>query len=214
MKKYSIRKISPAGSGNALYPGKEQWDLAVELTDFCYPWQNNIPTTTVFKALYDENDLFLRFEVEDEHILISRLDSSKMGVVYSDRVEVFFRQNNTLDPYYCLEIDPEAKILDYKARHYRKFDYNWSWPQASLAARSQSNAAGYTIDLKISLASLKALGVLKENTLEAGLYRANCIKLSGNKAVDSEIEWISWIAPKTETPDFHVSSSFGVLELE
>ena len=42
-----------------------------------------------------------------------------------DRVELFFSNLTTLSEYYCIEIDPLGRILDYSAKHNRKFDENW-----------------------------------------------------------------------------------------
>lgn len=42
----------------------------------------------------------------------------------------------------------------------------------------------------------------------AGVYRAE-FSTPEKDGDDPIMEWISWVDPKTEEPDFHVNSSFG-----
>jgi hypothetical protein len=70
---------------------------------------------------------------------------------------------------------------------------------------------GYTVELAFSKKSLRALGLLTDNRLLAGLYRGNCVALNGKAAT---LKWISWVKPDSKTPEFHIPSSFGVLMLE
>ena len=57
------------------------------------------------------------------------------------------------------------------------------------------------------MASLQDLNLIHDNVMRAGVYRAEF----SLPAEDGELvqEWISWIDPKTEAPDYHVDSSFG-----
>ena len=48
--------------------------------------------------------------------------------------------------------------------------------------------------------------------LQAGLFRAEFSHGDGNSPVIED--WIAWVDPGGETPDFHVPSAFGVLEFE
>lgn len=34
--------------------------------------------------------------------------------------------------YYCAEIDPKGKVMDYEAHNYRKFDFNWNFKDLKL----------------------------------------------------------------------------------
>jgi hypothetical protein len=133
-----------------------------------------------------------------------------MEVVHSERIELFFRANEKMQPYYCLEIDPHGRILDYKAKLYREFDKSWQWPD-SLSIKALIEDENYTVQGVISLLVLKQLGLINNGQIEIGLYRGHCTKLNGNNA---SIKWISWVDPKTKRPDFHVPSSFGILKLQ
>lgn len=190
--------------------GQVDWSRAEVLDHFIYPWWREEPPATTFQALWDEADLYFRFEVEDRDIRTYEGGHPKMDVVRSDRVEIFFRADERMAPYYCLEMDPLGRVLDYRADYYRRFDYEWQWP-SGLDVKAAKMQNGYVVMGQISLASLRELGLLKSNVLEAGLFRANCVSLEGDQA---DFHWISWVDPGTQQPDFHVAGAFGVLRLE
>jgi hypothetical protein len=188
------------------------WDKAAELTDFTYPWEKEEPPATNFKACYDQNHLHFRFIASGPKPLIYIDTNDKMEVIHSERVELFFRINEKMQPYYCLEMDPNGRVLDYKANHYREFDRSWHWPDSlSIKTRIEDENQGYMLQGKISLSVLKQLGLIHNNQIEIGIYRGHCTNLKGNKAT---IKWISWVDSKTKHPDFHVPSSFGVLKFQ
>lgn len=211
-KTYHVKRTSEditiTGKGDA-----PQWAGASVLSDFSYPWEDGQqqPSPTAFKALHNERWLYCLFVVQDNNVNIYTDKHEKREVVWSDRAEIFFKIDDQLTPYYCLELDPSGRILDYIGEHYRKFDFQWRWPAGGLIVKTHLTSQGYTIELAISKQSLTSLGLLKDNTLQAGLYRADCISLNGK---DAKFKWISWIKPKSETPDFHIASSFGSLKLD
>jgi hypothetical protein len=145
----------------------------------------------------------------DDTVHINKTDNSISSIDVSDRVELFFRSNAELNPYYCLEIDPTPRVMDFKAHNYRDFDFNWNWPKEDLIVKSSFNANGFCVEGKISISSLNKLNLLNDNKIETGIYRAKYQKIKENYVPT----WITWVNPKTETPDFHVSSSFGILKL-
>ncbi len=209
MKKYFVQKIKNFSKTKTTIP----WKQAKKLKDFSYPWLEEEPKETSFKALYDTNYLYVQFVVKDSNIHIYYKDGNKREVAESDRVELFFRRDKDLEPYYCLEIDPNGKVLDYRAMYYRKFEDAWSWPKGHLFVKTDVKTDGYCVEVKISLESLKRLGLLSENKIQTGIFRGDCIALPKGNNKESTIKWISWIDPKTKSPDFHVPSSFGILEL-
>lgn len=200
MKVYKIHK-------NESFP---KWNDIESLDDFIYPWKNKIRSKTVFQAYYDDENIYFRFLVDciDPKFFVK--DNNKLEVIHSERVEIFFRKDESMNPYYCLEIDPLSRVLDYKAQSYRNFDRTWKWPE-SLCVKSEISEKKYSVEAKIKISTLEKLELIKGNQIEIGLYRGNCIELEEDKAV---INWISWVDPKTESPDFHVASSFGLLQLE
>lgn len=65
---------------------------------------------------------------------------------------------------------------------------------------------GYTVEGKIALSELRRLNLLKaNNVMRVGIFRAEFTKTT--KAFS--MQWISWVKPNTQEPDFHVESAFG-----
>lgn len=207
---YTVKKTDSkfiiTGKGDA-----PQWQHATALTDFHYPWENEAAPPTTFKALHNDAWVYFLFVIEDSHVNIRRKKDHKTEVAASSRAEIFFRIDGDLNPYYCLEMDPIGRVLDYKASYHREFDTHWSWPKDQLLIRTELRADGYSVELALSKKSLDELGLLRDNTLQAGLFRADCRFKSND---EEEFKWISWKIPDAQTPDFHIPSSFGVLRLE
>ncbi len=212
MKQYRVKRVeSKLMSFEGEYINS-QWEQANILSDFTFPWEDQSAPKMDFRALHDTDFLYFRFDVENTNNISYIKDNHKMEVVNSDRVEIFFRQDEDLDPYYCLEMDARGRILDYSTRYYRDFNYDWKWPNSGcLSVNTFENHLGYVVEGNVSLSSLKNLGLLKDKSLQVGLYRGYCTKLIESKA---EFKWISWLKPKSEKPDFHIPSSFGLLKLE
>ena len=186
------------------------WEKAEILTDFTSPWDAVTPAKIELRALWDLDHIFFLYKVYDGNIHIDKTDDSVESIAESDRVEIFFRKDDLLNPYYCLEIDPEPRIMDFIAYPDRKFDYDWNWPEKQLTVKSDIQNDFFTVEISISIASLKKLNLIKDNKIEAGLYRAKYIQQSN---LSYEPVWISWVNPNTETPNFHIASSFGTLTL-
>jgi len=187
------------------------WKNAVELSDFIYPWEDADPSFTSFKALHNNEWLYCLFNIEDDEVLIYTDRNEETDALNSDRAEIFFKTRATTLPYYCLEIDPVPRVFDSKGQFQKQIDREWDWPKDQLIVRSARSENGYSIEIAISKQSLATLDLIRGNRIEAGLYRAECVHLDGRKAT---FRWVSWIKPDSETPDFHIPSSFGTLILE
>ena len=184
------------------------WNPCQALTEFDFPWNEEMPPATIFRAIHDQKRFFFRFDVIDSNIIVSSEKTDKMAVLDSDRVEIFFRSDEKMSLYYGLEMDPLGRVLDYKAEFYRKFDY--SYKMDGITIRSQYTLNGYRVWGCIKLDTLRSMNLLNNNKIEAGLFRGKCIrKLNG----ELSFKWISWIKPESETPDFHIPSAFGELRL-
>lgn len=211
LKKYTVKQIAHkqlAITGKGDHP---LWNKANKLLDFSSPWDSEKIKPIAFKALCDSETLFFCFKVEDAEVHIDTTDNTFRSINESDRVELFFRTDESLNPYYCLEIDPASRIMDFKARPNKQFDFNWNWPSDDIKVKSSIESTYFTVEIAISLASLTKLGLLKEGKIETGIYRAKY-----NKQNDGSYEptWITWVNPNTESPNFHIPSSFGILHLE
>lgn len=200
MKKWVINKVRKFNG----------WEDVNALKDFSYPWLKENPPITLFKAYYDEHYLFFHFTAFVESPKVYVETNNKLEVRFSERVELFFRINEEMAPYYCLEMDPSGRVLDYKAEFYRKFNRSWSWPD-NLCIKTKIDDKKYTLEGKIALSRLTQLGLLSSNELQIGLYRGHCVALDKK---NESIKWISWIDSNTPKPDFHVPTSFGLLILK
>jgi len=215
MKKYKVRYIKSEFVNINNVKLTSVWEEACLNTDFSFPWEDKEIPQTQFRALYDDANLYFRFDVDDDNICTYVDKNDKMEVINSDRVEIFFRADEQLSPYYCLEMDARSRLLDYKADYYRKFDFKWNWPgRNSIKIQSFIEYDKYIVQGFISLESLKKLNLLKDNEIQAGLYRAYCMSLPEELNSSANLRWISWMKPDSVKPDFHIPSSFGLLQLE
>lgn len=182
------------------------WEKANCLTDFCSPWKADSFSKIEFKALHDRENFYFNFRVFDTDVYIDQKDNSFASIGNSDRVELFFRTNESLNPYYCLEIDTSGRIMDFKALPEKDFDFSWKWPKNDIEVKTSKDGTSFIVEGRISIQSLKDLNLIQNNTIEAGVFRA---KFSLVENLQYEPTWISWVNPNTETPNFHIASSFG-----
>jgi hypothetical protein len=150
-----------------------------------------------------------RFECVDEDLVLPEGPTAKERALGADRVEIFFATDLSLQRYFGLEMSPRGDVADYAARFYREID--WSWSFEGLVLEPEIREGSYSVSGSIPLAFLRDLGVLRGQEMFAGLYRAEF-----HHKPDGTVHygWMPWVNPRTEKPDFHVPSSFGVLELK
>lgn len=208
MQSYHIHKIKKSFFSRKKMNTDSFWQKSKPLTSFILPWDKDPPPSTIFRALHDTKNLFFRFDVIDTDILVDKSTNDKMAVLSSDRVEIFFRSDKEMNLYYCLEMDPAGRVMDYKGVFYRKFDRNWKWECITIRSRYTLN--GYRVWGSIPLESLRNLKLLSDNKIQAGLFRGKCFNANPDAP---EFKWISWVKPDSETPDFHIASAFGELRL-
>lgn len=200
--RYRVRRIGPTAGG-------VPWDRAEALREFRFPWEERPTPKTEFRALWDGEHLFFRFDCEDSDLVLGDGADAREKVMGSDRAELFFARDLTLDPYYALEVDPRGEVLAYEARYYRRM--NWAWTFRGLQVRGEITGGGYCVEGSIPLATLRELGVLRpgEGTMMAGVFRAEFSR-RGEGICQG---WMSWVDPGTGKPDFHVPAAFGLFEL-
>lgn len=188
--------------------GKSEWKQAKKEADFIFPWLKRKAPITHFYAILDTQYLNFVFQVDDRDIVVKDF-TKESDVAQGDRVEIFFAKRPDLKEYYCLEIGPNAKVLDYKASFYRSFDDTWDCEDLLVAAKIKSN--GYVVEGRIPIEVLKGLGIFDPiesgSCFLMGLYRAEYSRARSDKP---QVEWISWVRPDSAEPDFHVPSSFGL----
>ncbi len=182
------------------------WDEAEILTDFSFPWLDRDAPRTEFRALWDDASFHFRFDVEDADLVLDESGEPDMAVLGSDRVEFFFSPTEDLsEPYYGIEMEPRGDVYDYIGIFHRKFGPEWSMPGLEFSGDIREGD-GYTVTGKIPMASLIDLNCIRDGVAIAGVYRA---EFSHKAEGGIQEDWISWIDPEVEVPDFHVPSSFG-----
>src|SRR5258708_28026018 len=142
---YQVRKVAKGAihvDGKGASPA---WSRANVLTDFVYPWDSVMAPATSFAALWDGEWFYGLYKVKDDSVITVVKKNDKMEVGASDRVEIFLKKNDTMDPYYCLEMDADGRVLDYDAFYYRKMNYPWEWPQGQLIIKASRVDGGYIL---------------------------------------------------------------------
>jgi hypothetical protein len=213
-KEKNIYKVNRIGENAIKITGKGDsplWENADVLDQFISPWNSETTPEIKFRALWDGASLFFCFKVYDSIVHINQEDDTIYSIGESDRVELFFRKDKNLNPYYCLEIDPSARVMDFKAHPDKKFDFDWNWPEEDLEVKSHIGENYFTVEGAISIDSLKALELVENGKIETGIFRAKYVKREGKNSL--EPTWITWINPNTNSPNFHISDSFGELQL-
>ena len=178
------------------------WRDAAVLTSFTFPWQDRPAPATEFRALAADARLYFAFRVEDDDIVIDP-GEDEMAIARGDRVELFFTPDDSLDEYICFEMDPRGRVLDYQARYYREFDRDWDLPELEIAATLTDT--GYIVEGSFPL---EALPVSPDGAILTGVFRAEYSHRDGEPPL---AEWVSWVRPDSEEPDFHIPSAFGEL---
>ena len=176
-----------------------------------FPWRDKAAPPTAFSLQSDGEALYFAFRVTDEDVvIIEGSPENERLVAQGDRVEMFFAQDLELKEYYSLEIDPKARVLDYRGSFYRRFDNEWEAPGLEVAARQRPD--GYDVEGRLPFSALESMGLRPTSgePLLAGVFRGEFSH--GETTVEES--WISWVIPDAEKPDFHIPSSFGCLQLE
>lgn len=181
---------------------------------FHFPWDTKEAPLTVFKGYHDGTDFYFCFEVTDSEVVTEEeWKDDESTVDNEDRVELFFAGGSVdkptpdgMEKYYGIEVDPKGRVHDYSIEYYRHFDGTWNLE--GLETKGVTTDTGYIVEGKVPLKSLEDLNLIRDNVMRTGVYRA---EFSKENSGDEELimEWISWVDPKTEAPDFHVDSSFG-----
>ncbi len=208
---YSVKRVIEGAIHVDGKGSSRVWKKANLLKDFVYPWDSTAAPATSFFALWDGKWLYCLYRVRDDSVITMVRNNDRMDVGGSDRVEMFLKKDDSMNPYYCMELDADGRRLDYNATYYRNMNYSWSWPAQDLIVKASRVKRGYNVEFAISVSSLKAFGLLRDGRLQAGLFRAECKGMVNGR---SDLRWISWVRPQSDHPDFHTPTAFGTLVLE
>ncbi len=206
------------------------WSRAAVAKDFVFPWKKDPAPATEFRALCDDEFLYFTFRVHDEDIVVLDKLRDEEDAVFEDRAEMYFVRDERMKDYYCIEVDSRGRAFDYRGAYYRRLDPKWNWP--GLETKGSAIEQGYVVEGRMPLASLEGMGFPRLRPgvkIRCGLFRAEFSHdRSPTPAAPRESihtrgrhfdgpppvqEWMAWIDPRTEEPDFHVPTSVGWLEI-
>ena len=189
---------------------EDVWKVPSRESGFSFPWNQAPAPATIFQGFYTDEYVFFYFKVSDPDLVISP-GLTEHAVAEGDRVELFFSTGLEMEKYFCLEIDPSGRVLDYQASFYRKFDNNWDLE--GLRSAGRVTREGYAVELAVPTGWFRKTGIssMEQNSsIIAGIYRG---EFSHGSAEVISQKWISWQDPETGTPDFHIPSSLGLFIL-
>lgn len=185
----------------------DDWKSVCAVSGLTAPWNGATKDKTRFSVCQDTENLYFLYEVSDSTLLYNE-EKTEASVGKGDRIEFFLSKDPEMKTYYCAEIDPRGKVMDYRAHAYRNFDFGWDFKDLKLGTRIANDA--YTVEGSVSLKSLRDLGLISPSgEIRMGIYRADYY---GEK--DEQVIWSSWIVPDAAEPDFHIPSSLGILKLK
>lgn len=186
------------------------WEDKILIHQLYDPWRQVHPKKTSFAAIHDDQAVYFYFEVTVDGYHAQQIADHRQEVAQSDRVELFFKRDDRMQPYYCLEVDYLGRCFDYRADFHRQMDYDFHWPKgwnASVRYFPQR----YQVLLKIEKTLLSQWNLLQEKKLQVGVFQATYFQAPDQNEMHTY--WYSWVDPGTPQPDFHVPSAFGVLQL-
>ena len=133
--------------------------------------------------------------MEEKTFCFSEDFPSERVVDDEDRVELFFSPTADMsEPYYCIEIDPLGRPMDYKAFFYRDMDYGWTFPGVRISASVSDGT--YSVEAAFAKADLSALGINLEKGFGLGAFRADF-------RTDGTVDWYSLRPTADARADFH-----------
>jgi chondroitin AC lyase len=186
---------------------KDDWKIAPAVTGLIAPWDGAVKDHTSFSVCHDKKNLYFMYEVSDSTIIYND-EKTEASVGNSDRIEFFISKDPAMADYYCAEIDPQGKVMDYHAQFYRKFDFSWNFKGLKLGTHIGLDS--YIVEGSIPLKSLEEMGVISpKGEILFGIYRADYYDQQ-----EDQVIWSPWIIPDVANPDFHIPSSLGVLKLK
>ena len=163
-----------------------------EINTLHAPW-DGLDDNTLFRCFSDSEWFYFMYEVEDATITLVEDYQGEKDVEPEDRVEIFFSPREEMDIYWCAEIDPAGRVLDYESKYYRIMDYGWNFRTLEIATNIKEY--GYTLWGKVSKEELRSLGVDLSN-FRMGVFRADF-------RPDGSVNWYSAVPTADKSPDFH-----------
>ncbi len=205
---HKVYQATPTTDGSIKIDGvkdEADWKKVKIIDEFVNPWNKEVNAKTELSLLYDSKYLYFFYETIDEDIVLVDDYKGETSIGKEDRVELFFSTDSELSLYYGFEIDPLGRVMDYSAKHYRKFDYKWNLEGIITSGKILDN--GYVVEGAIPLSFLREVAG-NDCEIYFGAYRGEFSKNEKGETVEN---WLTIVDPQTPRPDFHVPTSFAKL---
>ena len=218
--RYTIKEVSRAVElSNEWDAGQWKQANVLELTYYMGEKPEHFPKTQA-KLLYDEDNLYIFFRVEDQYI--QAIADKTHGRVWEDScVEFFFTPDAELENiYFNLEANCGGTMLfRYKnennntekyveAADCEKVEFCHSLPK--IIAEEIVEPTTWTLSYKLPFDVIAKYS--KMTKPKSGvIWKANFYKCADKT---SQPHWLTWSYVDNPTPNFHLPQHFGVLEFE
>ena len=200
-----MRKYGPAdeffqGYGRAFSNGESPLKMTfgsspAAVRGFHAPWHGLPDDDTSLTYYATADSLFFLYEVREQSLCLTPGFSNERDVEPEDRVELFFSSTPDMSqPYYCTEIDPCGRPMDYKAIYYRDFDFGWNF--SGMRVSSKMEDGSYSVEAVFSRKKLEELGMDLEKGFWLGAFRADF-------RTDGTVDWYSLRPTDDREADFH-----------
>ena len=180
------------------------WDKVPIQKSFCAPWSGDKQDETKFQCYLSPHYFYFKFQVPDQTITLQEPFLKKLDVCNEDRAEIFLSATPGMETYYCMEIDPAGRALDYVTHYYRQFDYDWSF--CSLQIETVVEASKYIVAGRLSTIEMMQLGI-PLNGFYMGVFRAD---FDGPE----NVVWYSLLRTEREKADFHLPEMLYRVKVE
>ncbi len=204
---YMVKHLTGADVSLDGVPDEKAWKRAKLLKDMQFPWDDNSPSPTHFRAFYGNSGFFFSFRVRDGDVVVQETIDQEKDIAEEDRVELFFARSPGMETYYGMEIDPVGLALTFRASYYRNSDLEWDLPDMTQQGRISKD--GYSVEGRIPLSFFirnRLFSGEDANRVMTGVFRAEFSRVEGGSI---QRRWVSWIDPETGEPDFHRPGAFG-----
>ena len=157
------------------------------------PW-DGLEDVTTFRCHADQERFYFHYEVVDSTLTLLDPYEGERTVDWEDRVEIFFSQDADMTAYFCGEIDPMGRRMDYSSSYKCPLDYEWNF--STMRQAGQVTDQGYIVAGSVAISELAELGVDLKNGFYLGVFRADFHQ-------DGSVNWYSAVKTDDESPYFH-----------
>lgn len=157
------------------------------------PW-DGLEDVTTFRCHADQERFYFHYEVVDSTLTLLDPYEGERTVDWEDRVEIFFSQDADMTAYFCAEIDPMGRRMDYSSSYKCPLDYEWNF--STMRQAGQVTDQGYIVAGSVAISELAELGVDLKNGFYLGVFRADFHQ-------DGSVNWYSAVKTDDESPYFH-----------